>query len=71
MSRFITPTIPELVIKSDDEIRECLSDLNNASLRKITRESVNQIKNYQKHVYYQKEEINKLRLRIHNLTLID
>lgn len=56
----ITPALSKLIVLTDDELREVFSELNNASLRKIARETVHEIKIYQKHIQYQNDKINKL-----------
>lgn len=47
MSNDITPSIRKLTTKSEDELREILSELNKQSLSKIAREAIQQLKSQQ------------------------
>lgn len=67
MNNPITPRISEIVSKTDDELRELFSELNNASLRKIVRETIHEIKVYQKYIQCQNNKINKLEKRLYNV----
>lgn len=60
----LTPHIHELEYLIEDDLRETLSNLNNASLRKITREAIKTIKEQKYHMQFQNVEIKKLRGRM-------
>lgn len=60
MTQSITPHWSDLEKKTDDELREILSELNNASLRKLTRETILAMQSNNKHIQYQSEEITAL-----------
>lgn len=68
MSGFITPRISELVSKTDDELRELLSGLNNASLRKISRELTHEVTDHRLYILEQRRTIGKLRDRLRNVS---
>lgn len=67
MTNRITPSVKELVGKSDDELREVLIDLNKQSLLKLCRESIQSVEDYAEHVEYLKEENNLLYGRLNNI----
>lgn len=67
MNSPITPRLLELVGKTDDELRETLSDLNNASLRKLAREAIKGIGEHRFYIDEQKEQINKMQKRLYNI----
>lgn len=67
MSISITPNTSELAVKSDDELRECLSELNNASLKKIAREAIHANTTHRKHIQYQSIKIDKLEKRLNSV----
>ncbi|WP_077621524.1 hypothetical protein [Sediminibacillus massiliensis] len=56
MSERITPNWIDLVDKSDDELRDILSELNSPSLRKLTREAIHALEDYRDYVQHEKEE---------------
>lgn len=60
MSNPITPNWHDLIDKTDDELREVLSELNNQSLRKLTRETIKSIVEHRDHIQFQKEAKGKL-----------
>lgn len=61
MGKNITPDYTTLIDKNEDELREILSELNNASLRKLTRELIGAVVEYRDAAKYERELASEIR----------
>ncbi|MGF7535048.1 hypothetical protein AAGG74_15365 [Bacillus mexicanus] len=63
MDKNITPDYTTLIDKTEDELRDILSELNNDSLRKLTRELVGAVVEYRDAAKYERELASKIQKR--------
>jgi hypothetical protein len=70
MSDRITPNWSDLIEKTDDELREILSELNAQSLRYLAKSMVQVIIEHRDYVKYQEEEKTELFHRLNKIVEI-
>lgn len=70
MSNSITPNYNDLMNMSEDELTEMLSDLNNASLRKLVKEIIKAINDYQAYYHHLEHKNQLLYGRLNNIVAL-
>ncbi|GAA5417968.1 hypothetical protein Pryu01_03046 [Paraliobacillus ryukyuensis] len=70
MSNSITPNYDDLMNISEDELAETLSDLNNASLRKLVKEIIKAIDDYRAYCHHLEHKNQLLYGRLNNIVAL-
>lgn len=67
MGNRIKPSINDLMVMNDDEIRECLSEHNRGTLTVLTREMLGMLRDYHRLVDEKEHELQLLYGRLNNI----